>query len=318
MVNRWLRCFATWVKGKRSTKSQFSKDAVKIAIREALSKGDSELAQELLDVASKPDEGPSDTIVRKSVRVLPGEYVKLLYVKMTEKLSFADILMKILKQPCKEMVDDFKSKLHGNQSQALNRINHLSEVIASWEKERPQTRAQVAEWGDISKPGSIRAGDSHKIQRANDWEENEHSIDVENESHMLVTPYFSKEAVDKKRLDDLEAAFCRLALTDLMIKAAGGDITKPVNELYYEFKDEWKKELDGKTITDEITIMAITPNNSERQRIFFNVYYQLDTFLEGEREMSLFTKYGEGTVSLLNASKRTLALRGIFWQMAER
>jgi ribonucleotide reductase alpha subunit len=276
-----------------------SKDAVKTAIRDALSKGDSVMAQELLDVASKPDEEASNTIIRKSIRVLPGEYVKLLYVKMQERSSFADVMMKILKDPCKEMVEQFKSQLKGQQSQALSRINHLSAVIASWEQEKPESRAQVAEWGDLSKPSSLRAQESQDggTERANDWEELEHSIEVENASHMLITPFYSKPLLDQKRLDALEAAFCRLALTDLLIKAAGGDLTKPVNKLYYEFKDEWTKPLKDKSITDEITISAITQNNSENQEIFFNVYFQLYASFTAEQEMRLFSKYGEELVN---------------------
>jgi hypothetical protein len=275
-----------------------SKDAVKTAIQEALSRSDSEVAQELLDAASKPDEEASNEIVRKSVRVLPGEYVKLLYVKMQERSSFADVMMKVLKDPCKEMAGQFKSQLDGKQSQAASRINHLLEVIDRWEKEKPESRAQVAEWGDLSqKAGSIRVSEPYKEQRANDWEELEDSIEIENTSHMMVTPYYTKSLMEPKRIEAIESAFSRLALTDLLIKSAGGDITKPVNKLYYEFKDLWIGDLKEKSISDQFTIYAVTQNNNVKQEIFFDVYFQLSTFFTAEREMSLFSKYGEEIVN---------------------
>ena len=125
-----------------------SKDDVKNAIQVALRNSDSERAQELLDIASSPNETVSQSMVRKSIRVSPGEYVKLLYLKMFERTSFADIMMKVLTVPCKEFV---KELLKENQPAAAEKLNHLAVVIESWEREKPESRANIAEWGDWTK-----------------------------------------------------------------------------------------------------------------------------------------------------------------------
>jgi hypothetical protein len=274
-----------------------SKDAVKDGIRDALVKSDSIRAQELLDAVSKPAEEASDSIVRKSVRVLPGEYVKLLFLKMQEKSSFADVMMKVLKEPCKEIVEQYKRQMSNQDSFAQSRINHLLRVIASWEQEKPESRAQVAEWGDLSKPGSFRVGESFKPRRANDWEELEASIEVENTSHMLITPHYTKALLEAKRLEKFEAALSRLALTDLLIKSAGGDISKPVNQLYYGFKDLWLESFKEKPVTDQITIYAITHKDSINQEIYFNVHFSISAFFTAKQEMTLFSKFGEDVVN---------------------
>lgn len=274
-----------------------SKDTVKSAIREALSNNDSQRAQELLDVASKPDEGLSQSMTRKSVRVSPGEYVKLLYLKMKERTSFADVMMKVLNAPCKKMVEELSSQFREKQLPATDRINHLLKVIESWESEKPESRASIAEWGDWTKSSYRLLHKQEPRTPANEWERSELPIPVETRSYTMITPYYRKPALDQKYLEQVKAAFCRLALTDLMIKAAGGDLSKPVSGLFYEFKDEWIKEIENEPFLKKITLHAFIENEDEKQELYFSIYFKVTTFFSAEQEIALFSKYGEEAVN---------------------
>jgi hypothetical protein len=86
--------------------------------------------------------------VVKRARVSPGEYVKLLYAKMLERTSFAEVLMRILTNPCKNMVQELNANSYRNQCSVTNKLGRLLGAIELWEKEKPESRADIAEWGD--------------------------------------------------------------------------------------------------------------------------------------------------------------------------
>lgn len=273
------------------------KEAVKTAIREALSSNDSEKAQELLDIASKPDEELSDLTVRKSIRVSPGEYVKLLYLKMKEKTSFADVIMKVLNNPCKRMVEELRIEFL-EKKLPTTRLGHLAKIIDSWEKEKPESRSDIAQWGDWVK-SSYRMSQQGRNKRpvaANKWDVNEFPIDLEKKSYLSITPFYSKSVVDEKYESELKEAFRRFAMTDLTIKASGKDLGKPTNKLFYEFKHEWMQQLDENPLLDQISFNAFIDNASEKQELFFGMCFQSYTWVNGKRELDLFSKYNEEEV----------------------
>jgi hypothetical protein len=286
-------------KGKAELKIVvLSKDTIKAAIREALSKNDSQRAQELLDAASKPAEEFNEAMVRKSIRVSPGEYVKLLYVKMLERTSFADVLMKVLINPCKKMVKELNAHSFGNQLSAANKFNHLLGAIELWEKEKPESRADVAEWGDwVKSDYRLHEKAQHKEPiPANEWDTSELTVPVENKSYTSITPFYSESLLDETYLEKVKAAFCRFALTDLIIKASGGDLSKPISGLFYEFKDEWTQKIEEEPFLKQISLNAFTDNANENQELFFGLYFQLTTSCGAKRELDLFSKYGEDEV----------------------
>jgi predicted CopG family antitoxin len=274
-----------------------SKDSIKTAIREALIHNDSIKAQELLDIASKPDEDLSNSTVRKSIRVSPGEYVKLLFLKMKEKTSFADVMMKVLHKPCKKIVEELKIEFL-EKKLPTTRLDHLANVIDSWEQEKPESRSDVALWGDWVKSSYRMSQQGRKTGpvAASEWDANEMAINVEKKSYVNITPFYSKSVVDKKFVSDLKETFSRFAMTDLTLKAAGGDFSKPTNKLFYEFKNEWLQKLETTPLLEKISFSAFIDNSSEKQELFCEMYFQLDTWVSAERELDLFSKYNEEEV----------------------
>ena len=271
-----------------------SKDAVKNAIRSALNSNDSERAQELLDVASKPDEGLSESMIRKSVRVSPGDYVKLLYLKMKEGTSFADVMMKVLTDPCKKAVEELTVHFREKQLPLPRRLAYLSQVIDSWEKEKPESRASIAEWGDWTK--SIYRLQGQKPVAANNWDVHQLTVPIETRSYIEITPFYPKSIADEKYLEKIKEALCRFAMTDLAIKSSGGDLSKPASKLFYEFKNEWIQDLEKKPFLEQISINAYIDNSSEKQELFFGIYTELMTWVSAKRELDLVSKYGETEV----------------------
>ena len=275
-----------------------SKDTIKSAIHEALKKSNSQRAQELLDAASKPAEEFNEAMIRKSIRVASGEYVRLLYLKMLERTSFADVLMKVLINPCKKMVKELKHHYSGNQLSAGNKLDHLLNAIEQWEKEKPESRANVAEWGDWMKSDyRIRkmTKDREPIP-ANEWDTTEVTVPVENKLYTSITPFYGQSLLNEKDLEKVKAAFCRFTLTDLTIKASGGDLSKPVSGLFYEFKDEWAQKIEGEPFVKQIGLNAFIDKASEDKVLFFGLYFSLTTEFDAKRELDLFSKYGEDKV----------------------
>jgi len=275
-----------------------SKDTIKSAIHEALNKGNSQRAQELLDAASKPLEEFNEAMIRRSIRVAPGEYVRLLHLKMLERTSFADVLMKVLINPCKKMVKELKHYYPGNQPFSGNKLDHLLNAIEQWEKKKPESRANVAEWGDWMKSDyRMRAmAENRKPIPANEWDENQVTVPVENRLYTSITPFYGQSLLDEKYLEKVKAAFCRFTLTDLMIKASGGDLSKPVSGLFYEFKDEWAQYAEEEPFAEQINLNAFIDSPSENQDLFFELFFQLTTKFGAKRELDLFSKYGEDEV----------------------
>jgi len=216
---------------------------------------------------------------------------------MKEGTSFADVMMKVLHAPCKKIVEELSSQFPVKESSASKSIAHLLKVIESWEKEKPESRAKVADWGDWMKSGS-RMPQSRELRTpANEWEKNELAHPIETKSYTLITPHYSKPVLEQKYLGNVRAAFVRLALTDLMIKASGGDLIVPLSGIFYEFKDEWMKEIEKDPFLNQYSLNAFIENESDKQEIYFSLYFQLTTFFKAEQETAFFAKYGQEAVN---------------------
>jgi len=276
-----------------------TKDTIKSAIHEALEEGNSQRAQELLDAASKPTEEFNKAIVRKSIRVGQGEYARLLYLKILERTSFADVLMKVLMSPCKRKVKELKHQYSRNQLYEGNKLDHLLNAIEQWEREKPKSRAAVAEWGDWRRT-DYRTGKTTKDGEsipANVWDTTaSFTGTVENKLYTSITPFYGQLLLDKKYLEKVKAAFRRFTLTDLTIRASGGDLSKPISGLFYEFKDELAQKIEEAPFVEQISLYAFSDNVSENQELFFGLYFLITTELDAKRELDLFSKYGEDKV----------------------
>lgn len=267
-----------------------SKEDIKLKIQDAMKKNDRERLQELLEIASKSPEGISNDMVRKSTRVGSGEYVKLFYVKILERTSFADVIMKLLLKPCKAKVEELKSKFYGHSFSIANKLDHLMKAIDEWEKEKPESRASIAEWG---KP--IRLGSFPRAlpKRANEWDNPEAPIPEGGKPFSWITPFYPPHLQQKKEQHRLRAAISRYALTDLMTKVSGGDHSDTMGEILDEFKEEWKQQI-VKDFPESFGLRATI--EGQDPNLLFTFYFAVVTPFNANRELELFDKYGQEEV----------------------
>jgi len=122
-----------------------SKDELKALIKKAMREGDNLQAQELLEIASELPEISHET-VRRSLRVGTGEYFKLLSIKLLENSSFGEVTEKVLSIAIKRFLGELKSRFYGHSATVASRLDHLTKVVYSWEKDRPKPRAMGDEW----------------------------------------------------------------------------------------------------------------------------------------------------------------------------
>lgn len=261
-----------------------SNDEIKDAIQNALSNNDMLGVQELLEIASKPSEGLSKDISRKSVRVGKGEYVKLLYVKTLERTSFADVIVRILLQPCKKTVEELKSKFYGHSFSVANKLDHLMTSIEDWEMEKPESRASIAEWGPPRHSYSPKEPD----QRANDWD----GCVATEEAKPSVWLNFLYPPVEE--IDKIREVFSRFALYYLIMKITDGDYSKPISGLFEEFKDGWKQQIEEQFLNskgiENVGLRATT--DEEDQKLQFTLDFVVVTSFNAKKEQELFDKYG--------------------------
>jgi len=281
-----------------------SKEDIKLKVQDAMKKNDREKVQELLEIASKSSEGVSNDMVRKSTRVGSGEYAKLFYVKILERTSFADVIMKLLLKPCKAKVEELKSKFYGHSFSIANKLDHLMKAIDEWEKEKPESRAGMAEWGEWGK--ILRLGSLPKAPqiRANEWDYPEAHIPEGGKPFSWLTPFYPPHLQQKENQDKLKATISRYAFTDLMAKVSGGDYNETIGGIFDEFKEEWKQQIN-KDFPEQVGLRATI--EGQDSNLLFTFLFTIVTSFNAKRELELFDKYGEEEVKefvnriLLNA-----------------
>jgi hypothetical protein len=267
------------------------KDEIKSAIQDAMKKNNLTLAQDLLEVASRPSEGSSDDMVRKSLRVGSGEYVKLLYVKILERTSFADVIMEVLLKPCKRVVENLKSQFYGCSYSVAKRLDHLLTTVEAWETEKPESRARMAELGEWNRRRILGVSQPETVTSANEWDMHEAPVADGTKPFAWLSPYCPRDLLEKERLEKMKTAFSRFVLSDLMLKASGGDYVKPVSGLFDEFKESWKKQID-REFPEQVGVRATVEN----QGLLFTISFMVAASFNVKKEQEFFDKYGEEEV----------------------
>jgi hypothetical protein len=272
-----------------------SRVRMKDAIRDALRRRSPERAQELLEIASKPTEDLREDMVRKSIRVSPGEYTKLLYLKILERSSFADVMMKALFEPCRKKAEEITHLPTVKTPIANERLQHLLEVINDWANEKPETRASIVQTGHWSKRPGVSAATEpfhRKAANLNDVP----SFDLSDaKSIAMIEPFYAKTLVEKENLADTKDAFSRLALADIFAKVSAGDQSKSVIDLFNEFKEEWKEKVQGEFF-DHLSFHVFIDHSDKKPEFFFELFFECTTTFDAKRELELFLKYGEENV----------------------
>lgn len=279
---------------KRSGKSKLateqrivvvSKEEIKALIQEALRGNDQFRAHELLETASTPPPQVSNEMVRKSIRVGSGEYARLLYLKILERTSFADIIMKVLLASTKELVLKLKSQFYGHSFTVANRLDHLISLIETWVEDKPESRARAANWGSWGKERPLPT--SQPIP-ANEWDIDEWSVPEGHRPTYYLEPFYQNQDIER-----VKTAFINFMLTDLLIKASGDDSDVVSSKLYEEFKEEWRNEMD-KRFESLLYLCASVDQNSPD--LLFTLGFYVTTSFNADRELELFAKYGQEEV----------------------
>jgi hypothetical protein len=267
-----------------------SNEEIKEKIQDALKTNNRDRLQTLLEIASKSPEGISNDMARKSIRVGSGEYVKLFYVKMLERTSFADVIMKLLFKPCKVKVEELKSKFYGHSFSIANKLDHLMKAIDEWENEKPESRASIAEWG---KPLPLGVFPRSPPKRANEWDTFDRPLGEGEQPFSWITPFYPPHLRQTKEQDRLRAAISRYALTDLLIKVAGGDHSEAMGEIFDEFKEDWKQQV-VKDFPEQVGLRATI--EGQDSHLLFTFYFPVEISFNASRELELFDSYGQEAV----------------------
>jgi len=230
-----------------------STEEIKQLITDALDKGDEALVNKLLEIASQPQPLSND-LLRKSLRVGNGEYLKLLYVKLLEKTSFSDVIVRMLIPFAMDYLSSFKKRRPGELWEQNDRLNHLFSLLESWQSISPESRSRAVDMG---------------------------LVDFEGINELLPDyPY---------KLDDIKTAVSRVILGELERELF--DPLEHKNRVYEEFKREWSRETSENPLYSMTLEASIDPD--ETDKVVFTPKVVLSKRLTVEDQEKLFDKFGE-------------------------
>jgi len=116
-----------------------NRDELKRQITQAMEADNSSLATELLEIAEGESQ-LSEEMIRKTVRVASGEYLKLLYVKLRDNSSFSDVVMKLLTPEFKTILEAIRAKPYGSSNPVKERLDYAAKQVDEWKNEKPDSR----------------------------------------------------------------------------------------------------------------------------------------------------------------------------------
>jgi predicted CopG family antitoxin len=237
-----------------------SADELKQLIANAFDKGNQQLADRLLSIVSQPQQ-VSDELIRKSLRLKTGEYLKLLYAKLLEKTSFSDILIRILTPKAKAYLESLLSR-HPDQLSGNNRLEHLQSLVESWIDMSPDSRSRAVDMG---------------------LRDYEGKTDIQPDY-----PY---------QLDQIKTSLSDFILNGLEKKLlyVDGPIFRERSRAYEEFRQQWEEELKENPLGEIYLGVAIDPTSVSR--LIFQPTCILRSFLTVEQQQDLFEKYGENDIN---------------------
>lgn len=157
--------------------------------------------------------------------------------------------------------------------------------------EKPESRARMAELGEVNRRRVMGISPPESVTPANEWDMHEAPIPDGTKPFAWLSPYCRPDLLQKERLEKMKAVFSRFVLSDLMLKASGGDYVKPVSGLFDEFKEEWKKRID-REFPEQVGVRATVEN----QGLLFTITFMVAASLNVKKEQEFFDKYGEEEV----------------------
>lgn len=117
-----------------------SLDQLKTRIQEEMeSKGHG--ANELIDLTLSMREN-SDLILRKSIRVGRGEYLKLTRIKLAEDTSLSNVVVRLLRNPLRQFLGQIKTRAAGDWASVKDRWDRLHSLVGTWESQVPEPRSR--------------------------------------------------------------------------------------------------------------------------------------------------------------------------------
>ena len=235
-------------------------EEIRQLIADAFDNGNSQLADNLLEIASTK-QLISDELIRKSIRLKTGEYLKLLYLKLLEDTSFSDVIVKILMPYTMKYLEQFREKWQNQLTQSDDRIGHLFSLIESWDEMSPESRSRAVDMGLRDFEG--------KSEIAVDYPYN---LD---EVKQFLPDYYLGE-VDRKLLFD------------------EGSLHRPKPKMFSVFEEKWREELDEYPLGN--ISLPVSFDETNRNKLVFEPTVRLSRLLFYEEQIELFEKYGERVV----------------------
>ncbi|MCW4045249.1 MAG: hypothetical protein NWE94_07010 [Candidatus Bathyarchaeota archaeon] len=228
-------------------------EKIKELISDAFEKHDNTTVNRLLEVATQ-QQPLSKELIRKSMRVGSGEYLKLWYVKLLEKTSFSDVIVRMLIPIAKDYLAAYEKKYQKELSEKSERLGHLFSLLESWSALSPESRERAVDMG---------------------------FVDVELPSE--VVPNYTSD------VDNIKDVLSRFILGEL--ERSLFHPLKHKNKVYEEFKKGWSSELEENPLSKLGLEVSIDPNDTNR--IVFTPNVVLSKSLTKEDQEKLFEKYGE-------------------------
>ncbi len=231
-----------------------STEEIKLLITDALDKGNEAQVNQLLEIASQP-QPLSNELLRKSLRIGNGEYLKLLYVKLLENTSFSDVIVRMLTPYAINYLSAFKGEHKLELGKENQRLDHLMSLIKSWQTISPESRSRAVDMGLIEFEGT-------------------------NE----LPPDFPH------KLDDVKTAISRVIIGELE-RELFGSFPQDANKVYEDFRREWSREISENPLNG-LTLEA-SIDQEDTNKVIFTPKVSLFRRLTVEDQEKLFDKFGE-------------------------
>jgi hypothetical protein len=235
-----------------------SREDLRQLITEALEANNQGWADELLQLASNSQQ-PNKEILRKSIRVQSGEYLKLLYVKLIENSSFPDVILRLLQRPAKSYVSTLRSSLSRAPQSLTLRLDHLISQIDTWDQAKPQSRTRST---DLTST-------------------------LLDETGYLPAQYSLK-------LDDIKPIVSAYVLGEVERKIFQTHLSNAKEIYEEEFQTKWRTSIE-ESIPDGIALKPVADQKDRNTVVFAPVLNHYDS-LDEHQTQKLFEKYSEDAV----------------------
>lgn len=234
-----------------------SRKELKKFIEIAFDKGDQKTADNLLALAARTQE-PSKEMVRKSIRIGPGEYLALYRLKLQRNTSFSDIITDVAGPKIIGYLQERQAQLTDGLDIAEKRLEHIISQVKSWSSNKPESRTKDPDW-EADLPGVI-----------------------------AKYPY---------KVDDVKELYLGLIFGEIedRIRRADYAYVENTDNIYQHFRSIWEKEI-GEDIVGS-TFIESSVGERDNALLFTPVVSPNGKlWREGKELEELFDTYGEGEV----------------------